>query len=248
MRLILNTYLLIINMFDTKVKHYGNSKSKVSCLHDRGKGRHILLSPYPSAPSALDQNPLSCLSRWVERQEIGSHHFWPQQPTGVSATCPVKDQLGDEADAAHHPWQGDGVHALFHWRHSQGNLATSAKPERFCFFPTADSQERADAVHRHQEQLCQCRRPLHGVSWPRRPRLLTDDKRHDGDVPVMALEQRRPSKHRGVLSAHPAHPLQQGSGSRSGTVQRHLFSHTDHQRENMQASHLRQWHSQDRKA
>ena len=31
-------------------------------------------------------------------------------------------------------------------------------------------------VHRHQEQLCQCSQPLHGVSWSRIPRLFTDDK------------------------------------------------------------------------
>ena len=40
---------------------------------------------------------------------------------------------------------------LFHWRHSQGDTAVATQPERLYLLPTTDSQEGADAVHRHQE-------------------------------------------------------------------------------------------------
>lgn len=61
-------------------------------------------------------------------------------------------------------------------------------PERFCFLPPTDSQEGADAVHRYQEQLYQCRQQIYGVSSSRRPHLLSDDQRDDGNVSGMAME------------------------------------------------------------
>ena len=54
--------------------------------------------------------------------------------------------------------------------------------------PPTDSQERADAVHWHQEQLCQYCQQIYGVSSSRRPHLLPDDQRDDGNVSGMAME------------------------------------------------------------
>lgn len=58
----------------------------------------------------------------------------------------------------------------------------------FAFFRLQIDKKGADAVHRHQEQLCQCRQQIYGVSSSRRPDLLSDDQRDDGNVSGMAME------------------------------------------------------------
>ena len=100
-------------------------------------------------------------------------------------------------------------------------------PERLYLLPPTDSQEGADAVHWHQEQLCQCCQQIYGVSSSRRPHLLSDDQRDDGNVSGMAMEQRCRTKHRVLLSANPAHILQQGSGNRPCASQGYLCSRAD---------------------
>ena len=78
-----------------------------------------------------------------------------------------------------------------------------------------------DDIDKEIQQLPPCqsvfaffRQQIYGVSSSRRPHLLSDDQRDDGNVSGMAVQQRCRTKHRVLLSANPAHILQQGSGNR----------------------------------